>query len=66
MPVASLRRLLQRRLPAPLAVNKGGKDEAVIDFVASDSVTKTGDCAYQLAPVIKIKTAKVDGKEFAF
>ena len=49
-----------------LQVNKGGKVEAVIDFVASDSITKTGDCAYQLAPVIKIKRAKVDGKDFSF
>ena len=49
-----------------LAVNKNGKDEAVVDFVASDSITKTGDCAYKLAPVIKIKKAKVDGKDFAF
>lgn len=49
-----------------LAVNKDGKDEALLDFVASDSITKTGDCAYKLVPVIKIKTAKVDGKDFAF
>ena len=48
-----------------LAVNKDGKVEAVIDFVASDSITKSADCVYQLKPVIKIKKVKIDGADFA-
>ena len=49
-----------------MAVSSGGKVETTIDFIASDSITKQGDCLYQLAPVIKIKKARVDGKDFNF
>ena len=49
-----------------LGVNGGGKVEVTVDFIASDSITKKGDCLYELKPVIKIKRAKVDGKDFAF
>lgn len=49
-----------------LAVNGGGKVEVTVDFIASDSITKTGDCLYVVNPVIKIKHVKVDGKDFEF
>ena len=49
-----------------LVVSSGGKVESTVDFIASDSITKQGDCLYQLAPVIKIKKARVDGKDFNF
>jgi hypothetical protein len=49
-----------------LAVNSGGKVETTVDFIASDSIIKQGDCLYQLTPVIKLKKVKVDGQDFSF